>query len=306
VPTYSVSSWRRTAPDVVHAHKGRSAVLGAGLAAVNGAAFVRTQHFVRPASIERAGWRGRASRAMHRLLNSRLDGYVCVSQAVAEAARARRDAVGTPTAVIPSGVELPRTEEVQRFIASRSADPRSIVVSAGRLEPERRLDVLLDAVAQVRDAIPGCWFVIAGSGSAEEDLKAQARRLGIEDVVQWTGWLPEIRPLLAGSHVYVNTWPWEGFGMATAEAMGAALPVVAVNSGASPELIVSGVTGLLVPPADSGALAAAICEVLTDRERMRVMGAAGRERALAHYSMPATAESMLEFYRGLPRARGER
>ena len=154
--------------------------------------------------------------------------------------------------------------------------------------------------------MPECRFVIAGAGSAEEDLKSRTRQLGIEDAVEWTGWLPEIASLLGASHIYVNTWPWEGFGMATAEAMGAALPVVAVDSGASPELVAPGVTGLLVPPADSAALAAALCDLLADRERMALMGAAGRERSVARYSMRATAESTLDFYRRLPRVARER
>ncbi len=61
-----------------------------------------------------------------------------------------------------------------------------------------------------------------------------------------------------------------------------------------------------MPPADSAALAAALCDLLADRERMALMGAAGRERSMARYSMQATAESTVDFYRSLPRVPRER
>src|SRR5205085_8506216 len=126
-----------------------------------------------------------------------------------------------------------------------------LVASVGRLEPERRFDVLLDAIAHVRSAAPNCHFVIAGSGSLEAELKRRASVLGVEDVITWTGWVRDVHTVFMRSHLYVNTLPYEGFGMATAEAMGFALPVIATSSGASTELVEHGITGYLVPPEDA-------------------------------------------------------
>jgi len=299
--------WARAdAPDVVHVHDGRSAVIGAAMAATAGAALVRTQHFVRPASAERAGLRGRLSVGVHRLINRRLDGYICVSAAAARAARNRRDATRARSVVIPPGVAIPSSTQVEEAVAARSAAPHPVILSAGRLEPERRFDVLLDAIPTVLRSVPDCEFLIAGAGSAETDLKAQVGSLGVEKSVRWTGWLPDLAPALAGAHIYVNPWPWEGFGMATAEAMGFALPVVAINSGASPELVEDGVSGRLVEPDDPAALAAALVELLADRDRGAALGLAGRGRALSRYSVPATAESTLALYRQIPRVSLER
>lgn len=298
VPTQSWASSLRARVRIVHVHDGRSAVLGRLLARDTDVVLVRTQHFVRPASAVRRGWAGHISRVVQGLVNRRVAGYVAVSRAVEAAALVRGEAQAAEVRVIPSGISLPGADVVAAARVSRERDSVPVVASAGRLENERRFDVLLNAMAVIRRDRPECCLVIAGSGSAEAKLKALADRLGIADAVRWTGWLPRIDPLLVRSHVYVNTWPWEGFGMATAEAMAFSLPVVAVRSGASTELVEDGVTGHLVPPNDPDSLAAAIVELIDDRTRGAVMGDHGRERA-AKYSIDRVAASMLEFYRQL-------
>jgi glycosyltransferase involved in cell wall biosynthesis len=88
--------------------------------------------------------------------------------------------------------------------------------------------------------------------------------------------------------------------MATAEAMAFALPVIAVRSGASTELVEDGMTGRLVAPEDPQALAAVMSELIEDRSRAAMMGEHGRERA-ENYSIDRTAAATLKFYRGLER-----
>jgi glycosyltransferase involved in cell wall biosynthesis len=302
VPVHLVPSGAAlAATGIVHVHDGRSAVVGSLLARTSRASFVRTQHFVRPASATREGWRRSSSMMLHRVLNRGLDGYIAVSHAAADAARERRETGTAPIAVIPPGITLPPSEGVTNAKAAREQAGRPVVVSVGRLEPERRFDVLLDAIRQVRATVPNCRFVIAGSGSSERELRSQAHQLGVEEAISWTGWLPDVNTVLAAGHAYVNTWPWEGFGMAAAEAMAFALPVIAPSSGASPELVEHGVTGYLVPPEDPVALAAAICELVQDRPRAAAMGDAGRELAVSTYSVRQTALSTLAFYRRLPK-----
>jgi glycosyltransferase involved in cell wall biosynthesis len=293
-------------PDVVHVHDGRSALAGVLAVSATKAALVRSQHFVRPASVERRGVMRALSVSSHRLLNRRLDGYIAVSDAAAAAAVARRDAPGARTATIGPGVDIAKPEQVAAARAARARSPAPCVASAGRFEPERRFDILLDAVPAVLDALPACRFVIAGSGSAEIALRQQAVQLGIADAITWSGWLEDITSVLAAAHVYVNTWPWEGFGMATAEAMGYALPVIGVNSGATPELVDDGVTGRLVPPVNPAALATALIDLLSDRRTADALGMAGRDRAVRQYSAQATGEAMLAYYRELVSLRAGR
>lgn len=300
VPTRSWISSCRPPPGIVHVHDGRSAVMGWLLARNPRVALVRTQHFVRPASVTRGGLTGSLSRALHRYLNRRIDGYIAVSQAAKVAAIERGETASAPVVVIPPGIRLPAADAVATARSSRAQAKTPLVAAAGRLEEERCFDVLLEAIPQVHKDQPWCRFVIAGSGSAETKLKCLARRLGVDHAVTWTGWLPSINPVLRRSHLFVNTWPWEGFGMATAEAMAFALPVIAVRSGASTELVEDGMTGRLVAPEDPQALAAVMSELIEDRSRAAMMGEHGRERA-ENYSIDRTAAATLKFYRGLER-----
>ncbi len=306
VPVRSILGSMRGNDHIVHTHDGRSALVGYVRAAVGRAVYVRTQHFVRPASEARPGWRGNSSLLAHRLINSRLDGYVCVSAAAARAARERRDTANVPLTVIPPGVRLASAEQAEEAATKRAEAAHPVVVTAGRLERERRIDVLVDAIPLIRRRFPDCRFVIAGAGKAEGELKSRARELGIDTAIDWTGWLPETATVLTQGHVYVNTWPAEGFGMATAEAMGYALPVIVVDSGASPELVEDRISGRIVEALNPPALAETVCHLLADRPLAAAIGSAARERASRRYSFRSTAVSMLDFYEQLLRDKRER
>jgi glycosyltransferase involved in cell wall biosynthesis len=283
-------------PDIVHVHDGHSALIGAVIARRTRATFIRTQHFVRPASAVRPGLRGIASALLQRQINRRLDGYIAVSRAAAEAARARGDTRTANLAVIPPGIEVPPSSVVTSATSRRADANYPLVVSVGRLEPERRFDVLIDAIPLVCATIPSCRFVIAGKGSAAAELQHRAAACGVSGMITWKPWLDSVADLMAEGHVYVNTWPWEGFGMAMAEAMSYGLPVIAPQSGASPELVQPGVTGELVAAGDPTDLAAAICSMLANPSSAAALGANGREQIGARHSVTQTAQRTLGFY----------
>lgn len=218
-------------PDVLHVHDGRAAIAGVLLSPFVRGPLVRTQHFMNPASIERAGWSGCASLGLHRVLNRRLDGYTAISQVVAEGARDRRETGSAEVVVIPPAIELPSPESVENARRQRARTTHPVVAFAGRLEAERQLDVLIHAIPMVLAEMPLCHFVLAGSGAAERQLRQLACELGIEQSITWTGWVADTYSVLSQAHIYVNTWPREGFGMAMAEAMALGLPVIGINAG---------------------------------------------------------------------------
>lgn len=294
----------RTRPHIVHVHDGVSALVGAVIARAAGARFVRTQHFSRPASAARRGWRGAASVEFHRRLNRRLDGFIAVSGSAVQQARRRGEVESARCAVIPPGIALPDDAAVAAAAGARERSPAPTVCMIGRFEPERRIDVLIRAIDLVISERPDCRFVIGGSGSADAELKELARSLGVEQAIEWAGWVPDPASVLGRSHVYVNTLPWEGFGMAMAEAMAFGLPVVAVNSGSSPELVEHGATGFLVAEGDSAALADAIVRLVGDRQLACSMGEAARRRATHLYGAARTARETLVFYEQLRRDGG--
>lgn len=131
-----------------------------------------------------------------------------------------------------------------------------------------------------------------------EDLLAQAERRGLRSRIHVAGYRLDVpRMLWAMDLLAFPSQKPEGFGRPIVEAMAAGLPVVAVNVGASPELVLHGETGLLASPNDAPALADAIGRILADPELVAHMGVAGRARAQQVFSEPAYAAAVLDVYR---------
>lgn len=290
-------------PDVVHVHDGAAAFWGWRAASGAGSRFVRTQHFVEPASAGRAGWHRAASLAVHRTINSGLDTLVAVSESAAEAARERGDAGRAPLEIISPGIDVPSEDAVEAARAARAALPHPVVAYVGRLENEKGLPVLLCAAELVRRELRDCRFVIAGAGGVEGELREFASGLGLDGAIEWTGEVSDPQEVYARAHVLAHPAAGEGFGLAVAEAMASGLPVVGVDSGGIAELVVDGVTGHLVPAEDPGALAKAILQLLRDPAGAVELGRAARERAVEHYGSARTVERTLRLYERITGAR---
>jgi glycosyltransferase involved in cell wall biosynthesis len=148
--------------------------------------------------------------------------------------------------------------------------------------------------------LDGVWAVLAGEdieqgGAFRRALEAEAEALGVAGRVVFTGYRAEVDSLLAALDVFVLPSTVEGLPMTILEAMAQGTPVVATAVGGTPE-VVSAETGLLVPPGDTEALAAALRALLADRGRARSLGEAGRRRVEAEFSAQAMAARVLELY----------
>jgi len=294
---------RAAPPDVLHIHDGKGALAAGLLMRDFRGTLARTQHFTRPATVERSGAQQRMSVALHRRLNRRLSAYIAVSESALDAARERGELTSAITAVIPPCIVLPSEGAVQAAGVRRQRLEHPVVAYVGRLEDEKELDVLVRAVPAVLLAVPTCRFVIAGSGAARDRLEALTRALGVDEVVDFVGEVAQSDEVLSQVHVYANPWPWEGFGLAMAEAMAYGVPVVAVDSGASPELVQHEVTGLLCPPGDPEAFGDALIRLTGDRALAITLGAAGARSASENYGAVQTAEQTLSLYRRRARSR---
>ncbi len=157
-----------------------------------------------------------------------------------------------------------------------SGDPR--IVAMGRLAPVKGFDILLRAFGHVRTYFPGAGLTIYGEGNELKRLEALARDLGIAGNTVFPGrtLCPDF--ILGEADLFVLSSRYEGFGNVLVEAMTAGTPVVALDCpGGIREVIEDGLAGVLVPPEDAVALAAAITEVLKDDERRRLLVEAGRK-----------------------------
>ena len=294
-----LARWVPGSPRIVHVHDGLAAVAGWRLAGRSGTHLVRTQHFVRPASTERSGWRRVASFALHRTINSDVDALVAVSQSAADAALDRMEIAAGKVTVIPPGIELPRGEDVDRAIERRRTLPNPVVAYIGRLEHEKAIQLLLTSIPLVLAHVPNCRFVIAGAGAAEAELRALSRTLQIGSSVSWLGEIPHPAAVLSDAHAYVNPSANEGFGLAVAEAMSWALPVVGRTTGGVAEIVDDGATGLLVAEDNPAELATAIVRLVQDRALAEKLGHEARRVAVARFGSERTTDLTLQLYERL-------
>jgi glycosyltransferase involved in cell wall biosynthesis len=152
-----------------------------------------------------------------------------------------------------------------------------IVGVVARLEPEKGHPTLIEAWPIVLRAVPDAYLLIVGEGSRRDALEAQARELRVAHRVVFTGRRDDVPAVTAALDVAVLPSYREAQGLTILEAMALSRPVVASNVGGIPEMIEDGRTGLLVPPHDADALAAAIIRLLKNHPLADTLGRAGHD-----------------------------
>ena len=239
------------------------------------------------------GWRWRAA-ARFEAGASRLGALATASSRLTlDRLAARRR--GNPPRLLSCGIDLERIDAA--LAERRAAGPEASappLLYAGRLVREKRLDLLLEAVALLTPpAAPGGLLLrIVGHGPDRGRLESRAVELSLGGRVEFTGPLPsgeQVFAAMAGARVAVQPSAREGFGLFPLEAMAAGLPVVYCRSPESAvgEIVRDGLDGLAVDP-DPGALAGALARLLGSEEERRRMAVSARRRAEA-YSWPAIA-----------------
>nr|MBA2383258.1 glycosyltransferase [Actinomycetota bacterium] len=172
-----------------------------------------------------------------------------------------------------------------------------LLLGVGRLVPQKGYDVAVQAFASVRARHPEAVLVVLGEGPERARLEELARELGLGDSFRLPGRAGDVTAWLRRADLLVHPARWEGFGLVLLEATLASLPVVATSVSAIPEIVVDGQTGLLVPPEDPTALAAALERLLDDRTLAARLGAAGEARARTEFSVERMTRATLDVYR---------
>ncbi|MEE4546197.1 glycosyltransferase [Streptomyces sp. V4-01] len=192
-----------------------------------------------------------------------------------DAAVYRRRLPGLRVTAVPNGVPAPAAPPSDRTAP--------VVVAAGRLAEAKRYDDLIRAFAVVRAARPDWSLRLYGGGPQRAALAALVAELGLDEHVTLAGPVTPLEPELARASLLAATSTMESFGMTLVEAMRAGLPVVATDCPLGPrEIVQDGVNGLLVPPRDVAAIAAALLSLIEDDERRAAMGRAALESSTAY------------------------
>ncbi len=216
-----------------------------------------------------------------------VDMFVAVSSGVAQAFGRLFPFAKDRIRVLPNSVDFEFLDKMshESVRSELPLDDRPLLVTVARLEPQKRLDVLIDAFARVRERID-VQLVILGEGSLRSTLEHRIDRLGLTSNVQLPGFVANPYPWMRRADVLVLSSDDEGFGIVLVEAQGLGVPVVATDCPHGPsEIIRHNETGLLVPVGDSAAMAIAICHLLEEPEKRIQMGETARIDARAMFGV---------------------
>lgn len=247
-------------------------------------------------------WEGRTRRRLNRWTVPLATHVVAVSNGVATYAAREFRIPPDRLTTIANGVDLEHFRPVRR---ERDAG-RPVIGCTARLHAKNDHATLLRAFERVSVCWPEARLLLLGRGPEEPRLGALSAALGISARVRFEGEQPDVAPYLHQMDLYVQPSVAEGMPNSILEAMAAGLPVVATSAGGTPEVVVDGETGLLVPPRDPVALADAILRLLNDPPVAEVFGRAGRARVEANFGeglmlkrLEALLDQLVERHLGL-------
>ncbi|HEX6900840.1 MAG TPA: glycosyltransferase family 4 protein [Thermoanaerobaculia bacterium] len=234
----------------------------------------------RPGGVEvRFRWLKAPFQILLGLLTARTADLV-LAPSEATAAEVRRDYRADPVGVVPNV-----TGGLAVAPAGEPEGAPGYLLFVGRLRIRKGVEVLLEALRELRRRNPAAIVRIAGDGEHRGRLERKAGEVGLGPAVAFLGSRDAagVRTLLRGAAALVVPSTYEGMPLVILEAMEAGVPVVASRVSGIPEVVVDGETGWLVPPEDPEALAKALEEALADPEEARRRGAAGRARVEERY-----------------------
>jgi glycosyltransferase involved in cell wall biosynthesis len=285
---------RRHRPHVVHASSSKAGVLGR-LAAWLTRAPIRIFTVHGWAFNAHAGARSRIYALAERIVRPITTLTICVSGSERDAGLAARTCDAGRSVVIRTGIDA------ASYPVARPAEGPPAIVAVGRLRAPKDPVLLVRALALLRGSFHA---TLVGDGPDRGVVDEEVRGAGLAGSVLLAGERDDVPEILAASAIFALSSRSEALPVSILEAMAAGLPVVATRVGGVAELVVDGETGLLVPPSDPRALAAALQRLLDEPELRGRLGAAGRTRVEEHFALDSFLQSHLDVYRRALAARG--
>jgi glycosyltransferase involved in cell wall biosynthesis len=284
-------------PEIVHNHMYRAELVGTRAAIALGEIGRPRPYIV--STVHSSRVRSEEDRRVLRLLTPRMDQLIAVSRSIVHKLQNEgRDTA--PISLIHNGVDLERYDHQEPCCTLREEydlpSEGPIVGVVARLEPEKGHPTLLEAWPSVLAAVPNATLLIVGQGSRREALEALTRHLGIADRVVFTGRRDDVPAVTAAIDVAVLPSYREALGLTILEAMALSRPIVASNVGGIPEMVEDGITGLLVPPHDAQALAAAIVLLLRDHPLADTLGRAGHDLVHDQFCIERMVSAVEQIY----------
>ena len=209
-----------------------------------------------------------------------------------------------PCRVIPNGIPTnefacPRTTRKEWRAKEGFRDDQVLFVCVARLEQQKNHALLLKAFAQGPASDSDAHLVLVGEGILREQLKEQAKSLGLNGQIHFLGVRNDIPEVLSAMDVFVMSSDWEGNPLSVMEAMASGLPIVSTAVGGIPDLLTNGKEGFLVRERDVQGLASAMALLLSKPEARRSMGAAAAQRAGENFDVSRMVREYEQLYENL-------
>ena len=286
--------------DIVHTHGVRANLLGR-LAArqANKKPVVTTVH-----SLLERDYPGFFRRQLNSITERATRGWTDQFIAVSQGLKAKLIAGGVPAdrvTVIYNGIVVEDFSPSTKTAGVRAMlgyGPAVLLVGiVARLHPVKGHQYFLEAARIVLEQRPEVRFVVVGEGPQRPALEEMAGQLGIAGQVAFTGFVSEVRSVMADLDLLVISSLWEGFGLTAVEAMALGIPVVSTEVGGLPEVVLHGETGLLAPPANSAALAKHIIWMLEHPQAAAEMAKKASQAVGEKFTAQVMARRTEELYR---------
>lgn len=241
---------------------------------------------------------------IHRMLKNSADVYTAVSRDSRTDLLSHNLAPEAQLKTIHNGIRIDKFEfSVERRKLNRKEwkinDSEIVVGTVRSLTSKMGIDHLIIAGQEILKTLPNVKFVIVGDGPLRKSLMRMTYQSGMEKKVIFLGQRRDIAGILSAFDIFVMPSVWETFGIAAAEAMAIGLPVVAYDVGGLKEVVVDGVTGLLVRDRNPAHLTNAIIELVTNSAKRRLLGQNGRRIVGERFGFETTAEQYVSLYESL-------
>jgi glycosyltransferase involved in cell wall biosynthesis len=273
---------RRFRPHIVQAHhydENIIATVAVRLARVP--CYVIGHHYSDHIYTLTTGIKRRAFLAAEGICNRAARRIVVPAESVARLLTDTQGVPGHKVTVIPFGFDLDSyhtssPDAASRIRRERELTDKYVILASCRLNREKGLEYLLQAMPEIRARNPHARLVMVGNGPYEDELRRWTDRLAIDDVVQMVGWRDDVLDWIAAADLVVQPSFSESFCQVLVEALAFAKPIVMTPVGAAPEVIGQNQRGRLVPPGDSHAIASAISELMADPDLAHSLGQRGK------------------------------
>lgn len=288
---------RSMSPHVVHSHGYRPDVIDGPVIRTMGVATVATVH-----GYTAGAWRNRLYESIHRRALRRFDAVIAVSDPLGE--RLRQSGVPDRRLHVVPNAFMQLVEPLDRTTARAELNlpgEAFVVGWVGRMIPEKGLDIIVDAVAQLTE----CEVLLCaiGGGPDRQPQEEKSHRMRLADRIRWAGMVPEAARYFTAFDLYAISSRTEGLPISLFEAMASGIPIVTTRVGGIPQAITRH-HALLVEPENSTQLAAAIRAVHDDPEAARKRAKQARERLASDFGTDSWLRRHDEVYASAIRMRG--